>query len=65
MHTGRYYLLRDVVIWIRREAGVFVLISGALTALYALAGWKWLMVAVGGLALFAPSAKPRSVCCCR
>jgi putative membrane protein len=44
MYTGRYYSLMDVANWTRRETGMFVLISGALTALYALAGWKWLMV---------------------
>src|SRR3954453_22182477 len=44
MHTGRYYSLMDVATWTRRETGMFVLISGALTALYALADWTWLML---------------------
>jgi putative membrane protein len=44
MYTGRYYSLSDVASWTRRETGVFVLISGALTALHALAGWTWLIV---------------------
>ena len=44
MYTGRYYSLRDVAAWTRRETGVFVIISGGLTALHALAGWTWLIV---------------------
>ena len=42
MHAGRHYSLREVSRWTRRESFIFLLISSVPTALYALAGWKWL-----------------------
>jgi ion channel-forming bestrophin family protein len=44
MHAGRHYSLKEIAIWTRRETIVFTLIAAILTALNALAGWKWLMV---------------------
>jgi putative membrane protein len=56
MHAGRYYSLKEILIWTRRETAVFVLISAVPTALYVLAGWKflslpWPPIAVAGTAV--------------
>ena len=44
MHAGRNYSLKEIAAWTRRETVVFVLLATILTALYTLAGFKWLMV---------------------
>ncbi len=44
MHTGRGYSWWEVVRWTRFETAAFVLIGAVPTALYMLAGWKWLAV---------------------
>ncbi len=58
MHTGRQYTLPEVVAWTRRETFVFFVVAAIPTALYALAGWRWLgiswlpIAAVGGAVAF-------------
>jgi ion channel-forming bestrophin family protein len=42
MHAGRQYSLKEVILWTRRETFVFVILGTIPTALYALAGWKWI-----------------------
>ena len=42
MHAGRQYSLWEISRWTRRESAVFLLITAVPTALYSLAGWKWL-----------------------
>jgi putative membrane protein len=42
MHAGRHYSLREVGYWTRREALLFLIISGVPTVLHAALGWKWL-----------------------
>lgn len=44
MHTGRSYSWWEVLRWTRFETAAFALIGGVPTALYMLAGWKWLAV---------------------
>ncbi|MBM3787403.1 MAG: multidrug transporter [Acidobacteria bacterium] len=44
MHNGRNYPLKQVIQWTRRETAVFVLLSAIPTVLYAVAGWKWLVL---------------------
>jgi ion channel-forming bestrophin family protein len=42
VHSGRHYSLRQALMWTRRETAVFLLIALVPTALYDLAGWRWL-----------------------
>jgi ion channel-forming bestrophin family protein len=44
MHAGRYYSLKQVGIWTRRETAIFILIATVPTALYSLLGWTWLAI---------------------
>ena len=42
MHAGRHYSFSEIAAWTRRETAVFLLIATVPTALFQLAGWKWL-----------------------
>jgi putative membrane protein len=42
MHIGRSYRLVETLYWTRRKAYLLVASSLALTALYEIAGWRWL-----------------------
>jgi putative membrane protein len=42
MHAGRHYSLREIATWTRRETALFMIAAAIPTALYSLAGWKWL-----------------------
>ncbi len=44
MHSGHHYKLKELLFWTRRDIYMLVILSTVPTALYALAGWKWLAI---------------------
>jgi len=42
MHAGKYYTLKEVAIWTRRDIYQLFFISTIPTVLYVVLGWKWL-----------------------
>ncbi len=44
MHAGRQFRLGEIPYWTRRQTFIFVALSSAVTALYALVGWTWIAI---------------------
>jgi ion channel-forming bestrophin family protein len=42
MHSGKYYSLKEVLNWTRRDVFFLLLIAAVPTSCYILLGWKWL-----------------------
>lgn len=42
MHAGTHYSLTEIIVWTRRQTAVFLLIATVPTALFEVAGWRWL-----------------------
>lgn len=44
MYTGKHFSLKEVLIWTRRDILKFLIIAVIPTVLYALLGWKWIVI---------------------
>lgn len=44
MHSGKYYSVKEVLFWTRRDIYFLLLVSAVPTACYVLLDWKWLAI---------------------
>lgn len=44
MHSGKYYSVKEVLFWTRRDIYFLLLVSAVPTTCYALLDWKWLAI---------------------
>lgn len=44
MHSGKYYSVKEVLFWTRRDIYFLLFVSAVPTACYALLDWKWLAI---------------------
>jgi len=44
MHAGKYYSLKEVLFWTRRDILFLLIVSAIPTTLYVYFGWKWLAI---------------------
>lgn len=44
MYTGKHFSLKEVLIWTRRDILKFLIIAIVPTVVYALLGWKWMVI---------------------